>query len=593
MALINTLRNKGGKIVVFLIGFSIVAFIGADLLGPNSTLLGGNKLNVGEIAGVTISYQDFIDKQEELTYNFQVNQRRSPSSAEQDYIKNQTWDALVNTYAYNQQFDVLGLTVSADELVDMFQGDNISAQVKQAFTDPKTGAFDKESVVGYIGSLSDQPKAQRDSWLSFEKSVMENRLREKYNNLIIKTNYATQAEAEYQYTNSNNTAEVNYIFIPFDDMTETSVSASEEELNAYLSSHADEYESKESKSLKYVVYDVVPSAEDSTLISNQAQELIAEFASAENDSLYAVVNSDGNTPLVTYTESKLPINLQGVELGTVVGPSIENNSYVLYKLSSLEDTTYTVAKVALEIYVTDETRNVVYREAEQLAVASTDMASLEANAKENGLRIKNAQNIDKNAKSISGIAQSRTIVYWAYNKAEVGDVSEVFEINDQYVIAALASEKEEGVADLESVKNEIERKVVNDKKSDIIIEKLNAIEDEVLASKVLAYEGNIAKYFSMPDLKLSSNSLTGVVGLAPEAVGVAFSMEPGETTAPFAIDNGVIIIQLVNKYDAPAISDYEVYRSQVTSKRQSASYYGIDPAVRELADITDERYRFF
>jgi len=592
MALINTLRNKGGKVVVFLIGFSIVAFIGADLFGPNSTLLGNNKLNAGEIAGVTISYQDFIDKQDELTYNFKVNQRRSPSSAEQDYIKNQTWDALVNQYAYNQQFNELGLSVSDDELVDMFQGDNINPQVRQAFTDPNTGVFDKESIVGYISNLANQSPEQRNSWFGFEKTVMESRLKEKYNNLLIKTNYATQAEAEYLYTNSNNTAEVNYAFVPFDAIPDTDVSIEDSELESYLNSHASEYESKESKTLKYVVYDVKPSATDSALVSEQAVALINEFANAENDSLFATINSDGNTPLLTYTEGELPANLQGVEIGAVVGPSIESNSYVLYKISSLEDTVYTVAKVALEIYVSDDTRNIVYRDAEQLALASSDLTSLQTNATGSGLKVKTAKNIDKNAKSISGISKARNIVFWAYNKAELGDVSEVFEIDDQYVIAVLTNEKEEGTADLVSVKNEIERKVSNEKKAAIIIEKLNAIEDDVLASKLIAY-GESAKYQTMADLKLSSNTLTGVVGLAPEAVGVAFSMEPGEVTDPFAIENGVIIIELVNKYDAPEISDYEVYRSQATSKRQSALYYGIDQAVKELADITDDRYKFF
>ena len=46
--------------------------------------------------------------------------------------------------AYQKQFDKLGLKVSPEELIDMVQGNNISPQVRQAFTNPQTGVFDKE-----------------------------------------------------------------------------------------------------------------------------------------------------------------------------------------------------------------------------------------------------------------------------------------------------------------------------------------------------------------------------------------------------------------------------------------------------------------
>ncbi|MGL1887178.1 MAG: SurA N-terminal domain-containing protein [Reichenbachiella sp.] len=597
MALINTLRNKGGKVVVFLIGFSIVAFVGSDLFGPNSTIL-GNKVNVGEIAGVTISYQDFIDKQDEMTYNFQANQGRSPSSAEQQYIRNQTWDALVDDFAYQQQFQTLGLSVSSEELVDMVQGDNISPQIRQAFTDPQTGQFSKENVVAFLQNLSTQTPQQRASWYNFEQGLGPNRMRAKYNGLIFKSNYATKAEAKYTYNNANNTAEVNYIYIPFESVTDTTVKVSDAESKAYLASHKEDFEVEESKVIKYLSFDVVPSAADSALVLEEITSIASEFAVAENDSLFAVINSEGKTPIVSYQADALPSPLQGedvvIEVGTMAGPLIEDGNYVLYKVAMVGDSSYKVAKVALEIYVSDDTRNEVYRVAEQFVMSSTDLETFTANASENKLKVKTANKVGKNDRSLPSVTEARNIVFWAYNEAEVGDVSEVFEIDNQYVIASVASASESGTASLLSVRNEVEKGVKNEKKAIIIIEKLKTTEGDILVNKVVNYDGNVAKYYSMSDLKLSSNTLTGVVGLAPEAVGVAFSMEPGETTEPFAIDNGVLLLQLVNKYDAPEVSDYEVYRSQVSNQRQSAMYYnGIDQAVRKLAEIKDDRYKFF
>ena len=96
----------------------------------------------------------------------------------------------------------------------------------------------------------------------------------------------------------------------------------------------------------------------------------------------------------------------------------------------------------------------------------------------------------------------------------------------------------------------------------------------------------------MNGLKLSSNSLNSV-GLAPEAIGVVFSMENGEKTQPFSLDNGVIIIELINRVEPAEIADYVPYQGQIEQKRQAGIPLAIDATVKELAKIKDERYRFF
>ena len=55
MALMNTLRNKMGKVVVGMISIAILSFVLTDLLGgQNSVFLSGNDRTVGEIAGESV-----------------------------------------------------------------------------------------------------------------------------------------------------------------------------------------------------------------------------------------------------------------------------------------------------------------------------------------------------------------------------------------------------------------------------------------------------------------------------------------------------------------------------------------------------------
>lgn len=702
MAAINTLREKGGKIIVFLIGFSIVAFVGADLLGPNSTLLGGGKTNVGEIAGTKISYQDFLAKQDEIEYNWSQSNRRTPTSNDLVGIRNLTWDALVAEYAFKNEFNAIGLDVSDEEIVDMVQGDNISPEIQQAFTDPETGQFSKDNVVAFLQNLGEQTPAQRANWYNFEKNLGPGRLRLKFDNLIIKTNYATEAEAKYKYENESNTAEISYLYVPFLSMADSAIKVNDSELEAYLSNNEKEYQKEEAKTIKYVSFDVVPSAEDTALVVEEIEALKEELINTDNDSTFAVVNSDASDAFKNYTPGQLPAVFQAEDVvmgeGTFVGPVVENGSYSIYKVANMSpsdtysarashilfkwasdsdadkakakkeargilrqirngadfsemarlhgtdgtaskggdlgwfsdgamvapfqeavygasrrgvlrdvvetqfgyhiidvtetktNVVYKIAKVSLEIFVSDETRNKFYRDAEGFALNVSSIEGFENTAKEDGLAIKTAARVRKNDRRITGIQEGRSIAYWAYNNASLGDVSDVFEIDNQYVVAVITEEQDEGVAEIESVRFEVTKKVRDQKKAEIISNKLSG-QSGTLDEIASAY-GEGAKVYNMPALKLSSNSLTSV-GLAPEAVGVAFSMENGETTKPFAVDNGMLIIEMVNKLEAPEISDYESYRTQVLQQRQGRIAYSVDQTIKELADIKDERYKFF
>ncbi|MEO9966026.1 MAG: SurA N-terminal domain-containing protein [Reichenbachiella sp.] len=702
MAAINTLREKGGKIIVILIGFSIVAFVGADLLGPNSSLLGNSKTHVGEIAGTKISYQDFIAKQNEIEYNWTQSNRRTPTSNDQIGIRNVTWDALIAEYAFKNEFDAIGIDVTDDEIKDMVQGDNISPEIRQAFTDPQTGAFNEEQVLQYLSSLVEGTQEQRKNWANFEKNLADGRVRLKFDNLIIKTNYATEAEARFKYKTESNTAEINFLYVPFLNMADSGITVTDSELQSYLSNNENDYQKEESKTIEYVSFDVVPSAGDTALVIEEIQRMKEALINTDNDSTYAVVNSDATDAFRAYTPGQLPAVFQADNVamgqGTFVGPVVENGSYSIYKVASMapSDTysarashilfkwasdsdadkakakseargvlrqirngadfaemarihgtdgtankggdlgwfsdgamvaefqdavygakrkgvladvvesqfgyhiidvtetktnvVYKIAKVSLEIFVSDETRNKYFRQAEGFALDASNIEEFKKTADEKGLTIRTAANVGKNDRRISGITEGRNIVYWAFNSGSVGDVSDVFEIDDQYVVAVITSEQEKGVAALETVRIEVTDKVKNQKKAKIITDKLSKLSGSL--DEMAAGYGEGANVYNMPALKLSSNSLRSV-GLAPEAVGVAFSMENGEVTKPFAVDNGVLIIEMVNKLEAPEISDYESYRTQLLQQKQGRLAYNTDQAVRDLAEIKDDRYKFF
>jgi peptidyl-prolyl cis-trans isomerase D len=74
---------------------------------------------------------------------------RGPSEQELAMMREQVWNQYILDFAYGKEYEVLGLSVSPEELVDMVQGNNIHPSVRQQFTNPQTGQFDKNYVFSF------------------------------------------------------------------------------------------------------------------------------------------------------------------------------------------------------------------------------------------------------------------------------------------------------------------------------------------------------------------------------------------------------------------------------------------------------------
>jgi peptidyl-prolyl cis-trans isomerase D len=188
------------------------------------------------------------------------------------------------------------------------------------------------------------------------------------------------------------------------------------------------------------------------------------------------------------------------------------------------------------------------------------------------------------------MGEARPVVQWLFRDASVGKVSQVFDLQDQNVVAIMTGEVEKGYRPLASVKEEITPAVRNELKGKVIIEKLNGLKGSLDEIKT-AY-GQDANVYTTSDLKLSSNSLP-TVGFDPIAVGTAFSLESGKRSKPLAGENGVVIFELTNKTIAPALADYSTYKTQLDQGNTNRSSVGVAEAIKEHADIVDERYKFY
>ncbi|MCK5467600.1 MAG: foldase, partial [Cyclobacteriaceae bacterium] len=185
---------------------------------------------------------------------------------------------------------------------------------------------------------------------------------------------------------------------------------------------------------------------------------------------------------------------------------------------------------------------------------------------------------------------ARSVIQWAYNDPGIGSVSDVMELEDQYIVASLTNITDEGPASLEDVKDQIDPKVKNEKKGNIIIEKLKTMEGTL--DEMSEQYGVDARVYSSSDLKFSTNSLP-TVGFAPIAIGKAFALQSGEKSSPIKEENGILILEMINMTQAPEIADYSTYKNQIEQRTSGRVSYSSGEAIKESAKIKDLRYRFF
>ncbi|MEQ8926969.1 MAG: SurA N-terminal domain-containing protein [Fulvivirga sp.] len=695
MAVINTLRNKMGKFIVAAVAIAIMSFVLADLLGPNSSLMGGGN-DVGEIAGETISLKEFQATVQERESSYILNFNRQPTDRERPTLRQQAWDLLINKYAFDKQYDEVGVQVTDDEIWDMLQGKNINPSLKQAFTNPETGEYDRSQFMTYLQQLPSLDANARMRWEVFKNELIQGRVRVKYENLLTKTNYVTSAEAQREYQGQNNVAEVKYLYIPYYTVSDSLISLDDDKMKAYYNKNKERYKVEASRSLKYVAFDIIPSAADTALVKEELLQLIDDFKKAESDSVFASLNSDDLTSFGNYNPGNLPVqlkaNISNLSKGDVRGPYLDAEGFKLYKLTDIyEDTVgyakashilikgeddeakykaqdilndikngadfaemakehgtdgtasrggdlgwfgtgkmvaefeeavfnasekglinklvktqfgyhiievtelktntaFKVATVAREVLPGDETINEAFTQADLFASSVDDLESFEAQAAQDSLQVLPANNLKANDRRVGTLGDARQIVQWVFSDASKGDISEVYELDEAYVVAVMTDEVEEGTKPFEMVKNEIGVIIRKEAKAIVIKDKLSGLSG-TLDEKAAAY-GDDANVYSSSALQLSATSLPSV-GFDPKAVGAAFALESGETGAPIEGENGVIVFKMENKTIAPEIADYATYRDQVQQRINGQVSYGITEAIKEYADIQDERYKFY
>lgn len=674
MASLNTLRTKFGIVLSIIIALALLAFI---LSLKTEMGFSGNDPRVGVIDGEKINYSEYYE-----TYERVRSQSGAVESDEQQsaMLANAAWQQLFSKYVLDPGFERLGIRVTEPERLAMVSGEQPSQAFYNAFADPRTGSYNVAAVSQFLAQAETNAQAQA-AWQALNEQARLERLFQKYMGLVRGGTYVNALEVESGVASANNTYSGKWAGKKYASLPDSLFTVSSSEMSAYYKSHKEMFKQQPSRTLSYVIFEVNPTDDDMLALENQAKEVGAQFASAEDVRSFVRGNRNGHIADNYVAAAQLTDEeAEALTAGKQYGPVLKNNEWTMarvldaktapdslgvrhivlpYTQEALADSLMGVlrnggdfAALASQYSVYDATAAnggevgvlpfsaFTGEFAESLAgVKSGDIVKI---ASGDAIQIMQVYRADKpskhyriasitypveastatrtqvhnttgtftvNAKesfadaattaavtprvatlvqgdrTIRGLEDSREVARWAYG-AEVGDVSEIFNVGNDYVVATLTDIDNDEYAAPEKVASQIRMQLLRDKKYDAILKELSG---STLEEQAASLGSEVADFSNVSYASFYVNG----PDIEPRLVGaIASTTEKGVVSAPVKGMSGLYVFVVDDiQTEEKQTAEGEKVRAQAVAENMAQQM--ALPAIQQMADIQDLRGKYF
>ncbi len=354
MSVIQTIRNRYGKIAGGIIGVALVGFIISDARnGSFGNFFGGRDNNVMKVDGTEIDPKEYQLRLKEYETLFTMfNRGRSLDDATRAQMNEQVIQTIVYETIVGKQCDKLGIKTTDEEKNELIYGMNADPLIKQfqidgnqIFINQQTGQFDPQIIKWMEKQFKEDPDKVdpngklREQWAAVTAYVVRMNRVNKFNQLFSGSVYPPVYAAKRAVEDQMEMASIRYVKIPFTAVADNEVKVTDEELKAYMQKHAALFKADQpSRSIEYVSFEIIPSAADTARALESLNEMKAEFATTKENKSFVNNRSDeqGNFSEVFFNKrtlmSKFADTIMSTPVGEVYGPYYENGGYRLTKV---------------------------------------------------------------------------------------------------------------------------------------------------------------------------------------------------------------------------------------------------------------------
>ena len=329
MSIIQNIRDKGAWIIFTIIVIALVAFVLQDGIGKQGNT---TETDLGTVNGVAINKINFEEKLEIQVQNY------ASQGVKREQLIGFLWNQEIDRILYINEQEKLGITIGNKELTDVLFG--TESPFKQEFTDPNTGEFkvnDAKQAIAQVKKSKNQEQINQIEKLYIEPSI-ENRLRNKYQALIVKGLQLPTWMVQKQYNESNSIANIDIIGVPYAKISDSTIKVTDDEVASYIKENAAAFQVEEaSKSINFVGFSAAPTSADSTNVLNSITALKADFQAAQDPAVF--LNKVGSDlPFYNSFISGKSIQIPNKEaiiaagVGNAYGPYVDGKNYTIAKV---------------------------------------------------------------------------------------------------------------------------------------------------------------------------------------------------------------------------------------------------------------------
>ena len=244
-----------------------------------------------------------------------------------------------------------------------------------------------------------------------------------------------------------------------------------------------------------------------------------------------------------------------------------------------------LAILSRKVTPSSKTYGVLYNEAKQFIVNNNSEELLRQAAQEQGLTLTPAFGLNINTDKVNELKNSRGIVRWAF-EAKEGQLSDVFECGEQFVVAALTEVNEGEYRTIDEVRMELTMQATADKKAEYLINQLKDVKTLEEAAELFGAEIQTAD-----NVTLASSRLGGA-GMEPAVIGAALALENNSTSAPVKGNVGVYMVRIGEKVVAEGELNAATEISNMNMRTSYSVPYQAIALIEDNATIEDNRARF-
>lgn len=354
------------------------------------------------------------------------------------------------------------------------------------------------------------------------------------------------------------------------------------------------------------------------LLQPQSQQEVEVFR-ARRDSLFTVLKNGGDFAAIAaqysadnsnkndtgnlgwFTEGMMVKNFNDSVFSAKPGQLIKVDTefgfhIVLVQAQTKPTKKALIGMVSKQIKPSDETLQDAYNRASELAFVDKKQKGFnpdeyfEKTVKEKNLMARDESFITESTRNLMGMDDTRDVIKWALT-AKRGDISEVFQSGNNYIVAILTSVRTDGIPKLEDVKKEVEGYARRHKKAKQFIEEFNAALSSA-NNNIDALASNLKlQVIPATDITFNAFFIPGA-GVEQELIGAVFGSKIGQLSKPVEGNNAVYVFVTDALNPAPAAPDYSYNKMQLMSQMSSRATNDALDAVKQKYNIQDRRYLF-